>query len=64
VAYLLKPRIVELQKQPLPENGSAHTPVARQWFNSDHMIAARKHACNNRREVGRGVFFAVHAEAV
>jgi hypothetical protein len=41
-----------------------HTPVARQWLSSHHVIAARKHERNNRKVVESGVFCAVRAEAL
>jgi hypothetical protein len=41
VAYLLKARTAEPEKQPLLGNGSANTPVARQWFSNRQVIAER-----------------------
>jgi hypothetical protein len=38
VAYLLKARNAEPEKQPLLGNGSANTPVARQRLNNRHVI--------------------------
>jgi hypothetical protein len=55
---------MELEKQPLLGNGSAHKPFARQWFSSHHVIAERERARNNRRVIGKGVFSAVLAEAL
>jgi hypothetical protein len=41
VAYLLKARTVEPEKQLLLANSSLNTPTARQWFSSCHLITAR-----------------------
>jgi hypothetical protein len=35
-----KPELWNQQRQPLLGNGSANTSVARQWFNSRHLMAA------------------------
>jgi hypothetical protein len=39
VAYLLKARTVESEKQLLLGNGSANPPIAGQWFSMCHVIA-------------------------
>jgi hypothetical protein len=41
VAYVLKARTVEPEKQLLLVNGSANTPTAWQWFSSCHLTTAR-----------------------
>jgi hypothetical protein len=50
VAYLLKARNMEPEKQPLLGNGSANTPIAEQWFSMCHVIATRDvHATTEER---------------
>jgi hypothetical protein len=33
-----------------------------QWLSSDHVVTPDRHESNNRRAVGSGVFYAVHAD--
>jgi hypothetical protein len=48
------------QRQPLLWNGSANTPVARQWLSSRHMMAAINTAIN----AGNDVFCTFIAEII
>jgi hypothetical protein len=60
VAYLLKARTVEPEKQPLLANGSETTFVSRQRLCKQVSAATDTHA--KRDTVGNGVLYAVRAE--
>jgi hypothetical protein len=63
--------LLSQQRKPLLGNGSANMPIARQqlhntqeWNNWEVVFCVLTATwCNNRRTVGRGVFYAVCAEA-
>jgi hypothetical protein len=58
-----KPNLWSQQRHSLLENGSANMGVARQWLTKQQTTAFPLYARSNRRNVGRGIFCAVRAEA-
>jgi hypothetical protein len=63
VAYLLKARIVEPEKQPLLTNGSETTFISRQGLGK-HVPAATDKTFDISDTVGNGVFYLVHANGL
>jgi hypothetical protein len=74
VAYLLKARTVKSAETPAARERFTSTPVGRQklrntqqWSNWETVFSTRclpiATGCDNRRNVGRGVFYEVHANS-